>query len=267
MNKIIIGIGVVIVFMVGIFFIIQKDSTQDSGNALYRKGVPITNFEECALAGNPVMESYPRQCRSAEGILFIEDIVSSGSGMIEAGALVTYFTVKLQERVVTIMFQPIEGFEPFMFMDVYPGLISEDFEGVKSLQGIYEIKDGNPEFRLTVRSGEPIHSAGQAISNEGMATLLGNVSKRLDISVDDEGSINSILNILSETSGEEALTHACAKEEREADFCIQIYAPVCGKVNVQCITTPCPPVYETFSNACEACKNSLAESYSEGECS
>jgi hypothetical protein len=33
----------------------------------------ITNFEECAAAGNPVMESYPRQCR-ANGQNFTENI-------------------------------------------------------------------------------------------------------------------------------------------------------------------------------------------------
>jgi len=34
---------------------------------------PITNFEECAAAGNPVMESYPRQC-AANGNTFTEVI-------------------------------------------------------------------------------------------------------------------------------------------------------------------------------------------------
>ncbi|MFB5631404.1 MAG: MBL fold metallo-hydrolase [Nitrosopumilaceae archaeon] len=34
----------------------------------------ITNFEECVAAGNPVMESYPRQCRSADGKLFVEEV-------------------------------------------------------------------------------------------------------------------------------------------------------------------------------------------------
>ncbi len=33
----------------------------------------ITSFEECAAAGNPIMESYPRQCR-ADGQLFVEEI-------------------------------------------------------------------------------------------------------------------------------------------------------------------------------------------------
>lgn len=34
----------------------------------------IANFAECVAAGNPVMESYPRQCRSKEGALFREYI-------------------------------------------------------------------------------------------------------------------------------------------------------------------------------------------------
>lgn len=59
----------------------------------------------------------------------------------------------------------------------------------------------------------------------------------------------------------------CPEEARGADFCIEIYKPVCGKVNVVCITEPCNPVYETFSNFCFACINSLVESYTEGECS
>lgn len=34
----------------------------------------IMNFEECVAAGNPVMESYPRQCRTEDGRLFVEEI-------------------------------------------------------------------------------------------------------------------------------------------------------------------------------------------------
>jgi hypothetical protein len=34
----------------------------------------ITNFEECVNAGNPIMESYPRQC-VANGVTFTEDIM------------------------------------------------------------------------------------------------------------------------------------------------------------------------------------------------
>lgn len=33
----------------------------------------IADFEDCAAAGNPVMESYPRQCR-ADGVTYVEDV-------------------------------------------------------------------------------------------------------------------------------------------------------------------------------------------------
>lgn len=34
----------------------------------------VANFEECAAAGNPVMESYPRQCRTEDGRIFVEEV-------------------------------------------------------------------------------------------------------------------------------------------------------------------------------------------------
>ncbi len=34
----------------------------------------ITNFEGCIAAGNPAMESYPRQCRTLDGKHFVESI-------------------------------------------------------------------------------------------------------------------------------------------------------------------------------------------------
>jgi hypothetical protein len=58
----------------------------------------------------------------------------------------------------------------------------------------------------------------------------------------------------------------CEPEQRGPGVCAEIYQPVCGKVNVQCVTEPCDQVFETFSNSCFACGNSLVESYIEGEC-
>lgn len=59
---------------------------------------------------------------------------------------------------------------------------------------------------------------------------------------------------------------ACTPDQRNAQVCAQIYSPVCAKVNIQCIKAPCNPIFETFSNACEACKNSLVENYTLGAC-
>lgn len=59
----------------------------------------------------------------------------------------------------------------------------------------------------------------------------------------------------------------CPKEGREVVSCAkEAYKPVCAKVNVQCITTPCDPVSETFPTACSACKNPLVSGYTEGSC-
>ncbi|KKW11315.1 MAG: hypothetical protein UY50_C0016G0007 [Parcubacteria group bacterium GW2011_GWA2_49_9] len=39
-----------------------------------KNSVLVSTFSECADAGNPVMESYPRQCRTKDGQTFKEDI-------------------------------------------------------------------------------------------------------------------------------------------------------------------------------------------------
>lgn len=66
--------------------------------------------------------------------------------------------------------------------------------------------------------------------------------------------------------GVEPISIECSPEQRNIDACIEIYQPVCGTVQVQCITEPCDPVKETFSNSCFACQNPLVTSYTEGEC-
>ena len=52
----------------------------------YVKGFPVSqpdkpsidSFEECVAAGNPVMESYPRQCRTSDGKHFVEVLETAG---------------------------------------------------------------------------------------------------------------------------------------------------------------------------------------------
>lgn len=58
----------------------------------------------------------------------------------------------------------------------------------------------------------------------------------------------------------------CTPEQRNVDICTKIYKPVCATVQIQCIKAPCYPIEQTFGNTCEACSNSLVNSYVEGEC-
>ncbi|PIR84076.1 hypothetical protein COU18_01590 [Candidatus Kaiserbacteria bacterium CG10_big_fil_rev_8_21_14_0_10_51_14] len=52
----------------------------------------ISNFEECAAAGNPIMESYPEQCRTPDGRTFVRDISNDtsngGDGIVFNGCAV-----------------------------------------------------------------------------------------------------------------------------------------------------------------------------------
>lgn len=52
-------IVVVILIILGIFFVWNLFKNENPQSA-------VINFEECVEAGNPVMESYPRQCRAGD---------------------------------------------------------------------------------------------------------------------------------------------------------------------------------------------------------
>lgn len=58
----------------------------------------------------------------------------------------------------------------------------------------------------------------------------------------------------------------CTASQRNVDFCTADYSPVCATVEIQCIKAPCNPIQQTFSNLCNACKNSLVRSYLVGAC-
>lgn len=44
-----------------------------SSRAKAHRALSIGSFEECALAGYPIMESYPEQCRTPDGRTFVND--------------------------------------------------------------------------------------------------------------------------------------------------------------------------------------------------
>ena len=58
----------------------------------------------------------------------------------------------------------------------------------------------------------------------------------------------------------------CTAEQKKAEACIELYAPVCGDVQVECVAAPCNPVKQTFSNSCFACAEDRVISYTEGSC-
>lgn len=62
-NYAFVGVFLVLMFVVVLFVVSSK-----------RNESTIQSFEACAQAGRPIMESYPRQCKTNDGRTFREDI-------------------------------------------------------------------------------------------------------------------------------------------------------------------------------------------------
>jgi len=87
---------------------------------------------------------------------------------------------------------------------------------------------------------------------------------KMTLTIGDQQTEKSLVRqIFRSSPNQETL---CLAEQRKADACIAVYDPVCATVNAQCVTTPCDPVKETFSNSCVACINESTVSYVDGEC-
>lgn len=107
-----------------------------------------------------------------------------------------YFNDRLQGRYLSLVGQPIEGFRPNMFMQVWPGLTESDFDQVETIGGKYEFKNGSLIY--TERAGGVKTSADEAITGKGMETLLENLSGRLSMSLVDSADLDNLLAYLIE---------------------------------------------------------------------
>lgn len=76
-----IGIAVVLL-LIGALIMAFVDNTQQG------QTLSITNFEECVAAGNPVMESYPEQCRAFDGRRFVNERQSAPGPIASSGCAV-----------------------------------------------------------------------------------------------------------------------------------------------------------------------------------
>lgn len=200
---------------------------------------------------------------------------------------------------------PIEGFDANLLMMAFPAIEPRDFDGVITPEGQYTYALG--ELNFSLNNPNRVSSAAQTLDTQGMGILMTNVAKRKGLRITDEESVRVLLdevkklpngatanfedcvdagnpvmesyprqcrdaagNVHVETITDEPSEMKrlyCPQLSNRADACTQQYEPVCALVNVQCVTTPCPPIEQTYSNACEACLNSLVDSYTMGECS
>lgn len=176
-TKVILGviIGLILLSSIIAFNISSKDK------------IEVNSFEECAAAGYPIMESYPRQCRTRDGKNFVESL-----------SLDEYF---FQEMINTanekLGVMPIEGYSPDMYLGVYPGLVKEDFNNVKAYGGVWRVVGNELVFERNVPQNE-ITSADGTVNQEGMKTLMATLSKRLNIDVDSKEEVDILIDRIEE---------------------------------------------------------------------
>jgi hypothetical protein len=109
--------------------------------------------------------------------------------------LVDVFIFTLEEEVQKKRAQPEEGYQPHMFLDVFPGLTATDFEGVEASVGYYTFVDG----KLVHELGDAtlVHETPEALSRRGMETLLINIATRTSINLQSTGTITDIIRAIT----------------------------------------------------------------------
>lgn len=106
--------------------------------------------------------------------------------------LTPYFAERLTTLGVEDIGQPIEGFDANLLIRAFPGLVASDFDGVASLEGIYEYTNGELAFRRT--TSQPISSAERTLAPSGYDTLLTNVSQRLGVVAQTRSDVDEIIS-------------------------------------------------------------------------
>jgi hypothetical protein len=90
----------------------------------------VTNFEECAKAGNPIMESYPRQCRH-NNTTFVEEIGNE----LEVIDLIRLTSPRPNETITSPLVITGEARGTWFFEADFP-VVLVDWDGIIVAQGV-----------------------------------------------------------------------------------------------------------------------------------
>jgi hypothetical protein len=141
-----------------------------------QKEMLVNDFDTCVAAGNPVMESYPRQCRDEDGNLYVEEVATveptdmirvsapASNATVESPVAVTgdargswYFEASFAAEVFdangkSLGMSPIQAQGEWMTTDFVPFKGSITFSKPTTATGYIRFHKDNP-------SGDPIRDA------------------------------------------------------------------------------------------------------------
>lgn len=201
--------------------------------------------------------------------------------------------------------ESVTSFEPQLLQAHFPNLVAVDFDGVEAVVGQYLVVDNQIQYNNTEVSdaaADDITTAGfktlftnyYTRNSLSLQTPLQDVMSSLVVTAtstpgsdetkeDDfvactmdamqcpDGSYvgRSLPGCQFRCPTEPAPAPneiVCTQEQKDTDACIEIYAPVCAQVQVECVAAPCNPVPQTYPNGCFACSEDRVISYVEGSC-
>lgn len=136
----IMSIAISVVFLSGCSLISPEYNNDDLpfGDTVMPENVPevvVESFKDCMAAGNPVMESYPRQCRH-EGEVFVEDV----GNIIEKQDLIRLTTPQPQEIIESPLEITGEARGTWFFEANFPVVLT-NWDGLIIAEG-YAAADG-----------------------------------------------------------------------------------------------------------------------------
>ncbi|MFC1594946.1 hypothetical protein ACFL3E_00780 [Patescibacteria group bacterium] len=178
------------------------------GDSVLFLAYPIFNIWTVPVLGAilfSVVAVFADQGRMAQTVITILIIIAGIAGFVYMDSAQSdysgIFREELQRAGVERVGRPIEGFNAFIYLEAFPGFEESDFDGVKSLEGIYKLENGELKYERT--AGNTVTSAEETISDDGYRTLLQNFSKHVGVEVGTETDIATLLEKLRESDIEQ----------------------------------------------------------------
>ena len=104
----------------------------------------INSFDDCVRAGNPVMESYPRQCRTEDGLHFVEeisglDVLVSGENPVRRGTTQSISVQVMRDEA------PVSGALVRIDIEDYGEDLVKEHDGFTDSAGVFVLEWEIPE--------------------------------------------------------------------------------------------------------------------------